>query len=70
MPATISLQDQQIEQLQPAMYDEKKRRKRGKQLMEEFRAREGASAIFFSPSKIASANRLQLDGDLEKQQQH
>lgn len=69
MSATISLQDQQIEQLQSALCNEKKRRKRGKQLMEEFRDREGTSAIFFSPSKIASAKQLQLNRELEKQQQ-
>jgi ribosomal protein L25 (general stress protein Ctc) len=53
---------------------EKKRRKKGKKLMEEFRAQEGASAILFSPSKAQKAIELKerreqatLDENHEKQ---
>jgi ribosomal protein L25 (general stress protein Ctc) len=57
-----------------ALYQEKKRRKKGKKLMEEFRAQEGASAILFSPSKVQKAIELKerseqaaLDETHEKQ---
>ena len=43
-----------------ALYHEQKRRKRGKQLFEEFRAQEGGGAIFFSPNKIQAAKELQI----------
>lgn len=41
-----------------ALHQEKKRKKKGKKLMEEFRAQEGASAILFSPSKVQKAIEL------------
>jgi hypothetical protein len=57
-----------------ALHQEKKRRKKGKKLMEEFRAQEGASAILFSPSKVQKAIELKerreqavLEEDHEKQ---
>ena len=37
-----------------ALYNEKKRRKRGKHLFQ-FRAKDGGSATFFSPAKIQAA---------------
>jgi ribosomal protein L25 (general stress protein Ctc) len=57
-----------------ALHQEKKRRKKGKKLMEEFRAQEGASAILFSPGKVQKAIELKerreqavLEEDHEKQ---
>jgi ribosomal protein L25 (general stress protein Ctc) len=57
-----------------ALHQENKRRKKGKKLMEEFRAQEGASAILFSPGKVQKAVELKgrreqaiLEGDREKQ---
>ena len=41
-----------------ALYNEKKHRKRGKQLFEELRAQEGGGAVFFSPTKIEAAKTL------------
>jgi hypothetical protein len=41
-----------------ALHQEKKRRKKGKKLMEEFKAQEGASAILFSPGKVQKAVEL------------
>jgi hypothetical protein len=41
-----------------ALHQEKKRRKRGKKPLEEFRAREGTSAVLFSPSKVQNAKEL------------
>jgi hypothetical protein len=42
-----------------ALNNEKKKRKRGRPLMEEFRAQEGSGAMFFSPSKVLKARELQ-----------
>ncbi|KAK4895214.1 hypothetical protein LTR49_028291 [Elasticomyces elasticus] len=41
-----------------AVHQEKRRRKKGKKLMSEFRAQEGASAILFSHSKVQKAIEL------------
>jgi hypothetical protein len=56
-----------------ALHQEKKRRKKGKKLMEEFGAQESASAILFSPSKVQKAIELRerrkqaiLEKDREK----
>ena len=45
--------------MREALHNEKKRRKRGKALFEEFRAQEGEGALFFSPAKIQAAKDLQ-----------
>jgi hypothetical protein len=57
-----------------ALHQEKKRRKKGMKLMEEFRAQEGANATLFSPSKVQKAIELKelreqaaLDENHEKQ---
>jgi hypothetical protein len=42
-----------------ALNNEKKKRKRGRPLMEEFRAQEGSGVMFLSPSKILKARELQ-----------
>ena len=49
-----------------ALYNEKKKRKRGKQLFEEFRQHEGQGAVFFSPQKIQAAVDLQARREEEK----
>lgn len=42
-----------------ALSNEKKKRKRGRPLMEEFRGQEGSGTMFLSPSKILKARELQ-----------
>jgi hypothetical protein len=51
-----------------ALRHEKKKRKRGKKLMEQFRAEEGSGAIIFSPSKVRAALELQEQREQEKEQ--
>ena len=52
-----------------ALINEKKRRKRGKQLFEQFRAEEGTGATFFSLTKIETAKQLLLSKEQAKQAQ-
>lgn len=54
--ALLKAQNQGFRQ---ALYNEKKRRKRGKHLFEDLRAIDGHGATFFSPNKIQSAKDLQ-----------
>ena len=42
-----------------ALFNKKKKRRRGKQLFEELRANDGGGAQFFSPTKIQEARDLQ-----------
>ncbi|HEV7738417.1 MAG TPA: hypothetical protein VGO47_13725 [Chlamydiales bacterium] len=44
-----------VQGLEQALYNEKKRRKRGQALFEELRANDGQGAMFFSPQKIQQA---------------
>ena len=44
--------------LKATIFYEQKRRKRGKKLIEEFRAEEGQGALFISPSKIQAIRDL------------
>jgi hypothetical protein len=53
--------------LRQAIINEKKKRKRGKTLMEEFRAESESQATFFSPTKIKRAQELQKYREQEKQ---
>ena len=53
--------------IKQALYNEKKRRKRGKALFEEFRAQEGQGAIFFSPAKIQATKDLQSQREQAKE---
>jgi hypothetical protein len=46
---------------------EKKRRKRGKALIPQFRALEGEGAIFFSPTKIQQARQLEAQREAKKE---
>jgi len=46
------------QQAMEALRHEKKRRKRGKKLIEQFRAEEGSGAILFSPGKVRAALKL------------
>ncbi|KAK3614410.1 hypothetical protein LTR56_027273 [Elasticomyces elasticus] len=50
-----------------AFNNEKKRRKRGKQLFEELKAQDGHGATFFSPMKIQHAKDLQQQRESAKQ---
>jgi hypothetical protein len=57
-----------------ALHHEKKRRKKGMKLMEEFKAQEGTSAVLFSPGKVRKAIELKecreqavLEEEREKQ---
>jgi len=57
-----------------ALHHEKKRRKKGMKLMEEFKAQEGTSAVLFSPGKVQKAIELKerreqavLEEEREKQ---
>ncbi|KAI7687865.1 hypothetical protein KC353_g20047, partial [Hortaea werneckii] len=52
-----------------ALRHEKKQRKRGKKLMEQFRADEGSGAILFSPGKVKAAFELQERREREKVQE-
>jgi hypothetical protein len=51
-----------------ALRHEKKKRKRGRKLMEQFRAEEGSGAILFSPGKVRAALELQEQREQEKEQ--
>lgn len=51
-----------------ALRHEKKRRKRGRKLMEQFRAEEGSGAILFSPGEVRAALELQEQREQEKEQ--
>jgi len=50
-----------------ALRHEKKKRKRGKKLMEQFRANEGSGAVLFSPSKVRAAFELQEQREQERE---
>lgn len=52
-----------------ALFDEKKKRKRGRGLFEEVRAQDGHGATFFSPKKIKAAKDLQLRREEVKEQE-
>jgi hypothetical protein len=52
-----------------ALKHEKKKRKRGRKLMEQFRAEEGSGAILFSPKKVRAALELQAQREQEKVQE-
>jgi hypothetical protein len=52
-----------------ALRHEKKKRKRGRKLMEQFRAEEGSGAILFSPKKVRAALELQAQREQEKVQE-
>jgi hypothetical protein len=49
-----------------ALRHEQKKRKRGRKLMEQFRAEEGSGAILFSPKKVRAALELQEQREQEK----
>jgi hypothetical protein len=49
-----------------ALRHEKNKRKRGRKLMEQFRAEEGSGAILFSPKKVRAALELQAQREQEK----
>ena len=57
------------QQAMEALRHEKKKRKRGKKLIEQFRADEGSGAILFSPGKVRAALELQDQREKEKEQE-
>ena len=67
--AEITLLKEGNKRLAAAVDNEQKRRKRGKKLMEEFRARDEGNATFFSPGKVRQLKDLQQARENEKEQQ-
>jgi len=57
------------EKAMEALRHEQKKRKRGKKLMEQFRAQEGSGALLFSPGKVRAAFELQEQRDQEREQE-
>ena len=51
--------EQEVTGYKASIFHEQKRRKRGKKLIEEFRAEEGHAALFMSPSKIQAVRDLE-----------
>jgi hypothetical protein len=56
------------QQAMEALRHEKKKRKRGKKLVEQFRAEEGSGSILFSPGKVKAALELQDRREQDKEQ--
>lgn len=54
------------EGMKQALYQEKKKRKRGKHLFEELRSQDNQGATFFSPTKIQAAKDLQVQKEEDK----
>jgi hypothetical protein len=52
-----------------ALRHEKKKRERGRKLMEQFRAEEGSGAILFSPNKVRAALELREQREREQMQE-
>lgn len=52
-----------------ALRHEKKKRKRGKKLIKQFRAEQGSGSILFSPGKVEAALELQDQKEREKEQE-
>ena len=69
LSARLTLSELREKEHLEALSLEKKKRKRGKRLMEEFRAEEGTSIMFFSPSKVRAARELQIRREQAKEQQ-
>ena len=57
------------QQAMEALRHEKKKRKRGKKLIEQFRADEGSGSILFSPGKVKAALELQDRREQAKEQE-
>ncbi len=64
--AQCSIYKHQVETLQRALYNERKKRTRGKQLIEEYRAEQGTAALIFSPTKIDRLKELQSEREERK----
>lgn len=67
--AEITLLKEGNKRLATALHNEHKRRKRGKKLMEEFRAKDEGNATFFNPHKVRQLQELQQARNDEKEQQ-
>ena len=67
--AEVTLERLGKRQAMEALRHEKKKRKRGKKLIEQFRAEEGSGAILFSPGKVRAALDLQDQREHEKEQE-
>lgn len=68
LSAKLTMVELRNKQFDAALRHERKRRKRAKVLMEEFRASEGSGALFMSPTKIHRARELQMRREREKAQ--
>jgi hypothetical protein len=65
----VSLLKSQNNGYKQALFDEKKKRKRGRGLFEEVRAKDGQGATFFSPRKIKAAKDLLIQKEHAKEQE-
>jgi hypothetical protein len=65
----IALLKSQNNGYKQAIFDEKKKRKRGRGLFEEVRAQDGQGATFFSPRKIKAAKDLLTQKEHAKEQE-
>jgi hypothetical protein len=63
----IALLIQENNNLKETVKHKKKRRKRDKALLEQFRAQEGKGAIFFSPGKIQAIRDLNAEREATKE---
>lgn len=66
--AKLALEELSKHKLTEALRHEKKKRKRGKKLIEQFRAQEGTGAILFSPQKVQAALELQEQREQDMEQ--
>jgi len=67
--AEVTLERLGKRQATDALRHEKKKRKRGKKLIKQFRAEEGSGAILFSPGKARAALDLQDQREHQKEQE-
>ncbi|KAH0345012.1 hypothetical protein KCU83_g8033, partial [Aureobasidium melanogenum] len=67
--ARATLAEARNRDYEKALNNEKKKRKRGRPLMDRLRAQEGSGALFFSPSKIQKARELQDAKEAAKEQE-
>lgn len=65
----LALLQQENLGLHNALYQEKKKRKRNKTLVEQFRAEEGGGAVFYSPMKIDRLKQYQVTKERDKEVQ-
>jgi hypothetical protein len=67
LQSTVAILTRENKDLKDTIKHEKKRRKRGKALTEQFRANEGEGAMFFSPAKIQQLRNLDTQRQATKE---